>query len=90
MNGVARPPCGLKLTYVKATPLRSALEAPPPPFGAPGGPRAQGPKVPGPKVPGPKVPGPKVPGPKVGGAMVGGAGAMVGGAMVGVRPKVAI
>ena len=42
MNGVARPRIGLKLTYVKATPhIGNALEASPPPFGAPGGPRAQ-------------------------------------------------
>ena len=41
LNGVARPRIGLKLTYVKATPLRNALEASPRPFGAPGGSRAQ-------------------------------------------------
>ena len=33
MNGVARPRIGLKLTYVKATPLRNALEASPGPPG---------------------------------------------------------
>ena len=41
MNGAARPQFELKRTYVKATPLRNALEASPPPFGALGGPRAK-------------------------------------------------